>query len=47
MTSVTAYKNTIAFALSFAVIPWIEGEGYAKVGLTLAVVVLTNADVFF
>jgi len=31
MTSVTAYKNTIAFALSFAVIPWVEGEGYAKV----------------
>lgn len=31
MTSVTAYKNTIAFALSFAVIPWIESEGYAKV----------------
>ena len=31
MTSVTAYKNTIAFGLSFAVIPWIESDGFAKV----------------
>lgn len=31
MTSVTAYKNTIAFGLSFAVIPWCENEGFAKV----------------
>ncbi|KEF54611.1 uncharacterized protein A1O9_09053 [Exophiala aquamarina CBS 119918] len=32
MTVLTAFKNTFAFALSFAVTPWIEKDGYAKVG---------------
>jgi hypothetical protein len=28
----TAFKNTFAFAVSFAVIPWIEKDGFTKVG---------------
>jgi hypothetical protein len=32
MTSLTAFKNTFAFAVSFAVIPWIEKDGFTKVG---------------
>jgi hypothetical protein len=31
MTVLTASKNTFAFALSFAVFPWLERDGYAKV----------------
>jgi hypothetical protein len=31
MTSLTAFKNTFAFAVSFAVIPWIEKDGLTKV----------------
>jgi len=31
MTVLTAFKNTFGFALSFAVTPWIEKDGYAKV----------------
>lgn len=31
MTILTAFKNTFAFALSFAVTPWIEKDGYSKV----------------
>ncbi len=30
MTMLTASKNTFAFALSFAVTPWIESDGFAK-----------------
>ena len=45
MTSVTTYKNTIACAFSFAAIPWIEGEGNAKVG-GYNITSLTKAFVF-
>lgn len=31
MTIDTVSKNTFAFALSFAVFPWLERDGYAKV----------------
>lgn len=31
MTVLTAFKNTFAFALSFAVTPWLARDGYAKV----------------
>ena len=31
MTSLTAFKNTFAFGLSFAVIPWIEKNGFVQV----------------
>ena len=33
MTVLTALKNTIAFGLSFAVIPWIELDGYLEVSV--------------
>jgi len=32
MTSLTAFKNTFAFGLSFGVIPWILKDGFAHVG---------------
>lgn len=31
MTSLTAFKNTLAFGLSFAVYPWILSHGFTKV----------------
>jgi hypothetical protein len=31
MTILTAFKNTFAFGLSFAVIPWLEKDGFVKV----------------
>jgi hypothetical protein len=31
MTSLTAFKNTFAFGLSFAVYPWILKDGFSKV----------------
>ena len=34
MTVLTAFKNTFAFALSFAVTPWTEHAGYSKVSNT-------------
>ena len=35
MTSLTAFKNTFAFGVSFAVIPWIQKDGFTKVSLLL------------
>ena len=32
ITVLTAFKNTFAFAVSFAVTPWIAESGFAKVG---------------
>ena len=31
MTVLTAFKNSFAFGLSFAVIPWLDRDGYVKV----------------
>ncbi|OBT94853.1 hypothetical protein VE01_06358 [Pseudogymnoascus verrucosus] len=31
MTILTAFKNTFAFGLSFAVVPWLEKDGFVKV----------------
>lgn len=31
--SLTAFKNTFAFGVAFAVIPWIEKDGFTKVSL--------------
>lgn len=31
MTGLTAFKNTFAFGIGLAVIPWIERDGFAKV----------------
>ena len=30
MTMLTAFKNTFAFALSFAVTPWVQSDGFAE-----------------
>ena len=35
MTILTALKNTIAFGLSFAVIPWLNKDGYVEVSSLL------------
>jgi len=36
MTVLTAFKNTFAFGLSFAVFPWLARDGYLKVRLVIA-----------
>ncbi|RVX71035.1 hypothetical protein B0A52_03400 [Exophiala mesophila] len=39
MTILTALKNTISFGVSFAVVPWIELNGYLQVGGWLLLIV--------
>jgi hypothetical protein len=43
MTSLTAFKNTFAFGVSFAVIPWIEKDGFTKVSDIKAVLLFARA----
>ena len=31
VTILVAFRNTFAFGFSFAVVPWIEGDGFIKV----------------
>jgi hypothetical protein len=38
MTVLTAFKNTFAFGLSFAVFPWINRDGLVKVGVYVKII---------
>lgn len=44
MTILTAAKNTFAFALSFAVFPWLEKDGHAKVSYIREAPMLTRLE---
>jgi hypothetical protein len=35
ITSLTAFKNTFAFGISFAAFPWLENSGFVKVSTLL------------
>lgn len=42
MTVLTAFKNTFAFGLSFAVFPWIAKDGFLKVKFYLQIMDVGN-----